>query len=212
MDGVEQERISRSPDVRTALLEAAVAGARAQGRLGVVLREAARAAGVSPTAAYRHFAGHADLFASVIEVAERELRRSFEEQLRAAAEVGAPGTPERAIADLWASGRGYVLFAVREPGLFDCLASCPPGSAWQSEPFSVLRQLLDRCVAAGVLDPADRPGAEDLAWIGVHGLAAMVAGGIEPADDSAFPALLERTLRFILRGLGVRAQASPAKG
>src|SRR5579859_1009447 len=52
-------------DLANALTQAAVALAREGGPDAVVLREAARRVGVSPAAAYRHFAAHDDLLYAV---------------------------------------------------------------------------------------------------------------------------------------------------
>src|ERR1700722_7960824 len=45
------------------------------------------------------------------------------------------------------------------------------------DPFQLLGAALDRLVAAGVLPPERRPGAEYLAWSAVHGLAMLVLDG-----------------------------------
>lgn len=182
---------------------AAVAGARAGGRRGVVLREAARAAGVSPTAAYRHFDGYDDLLGAVCMVADGELYATMVEQM---AERGGPGADarRRAYAGLRGAGRGYVLFAVRERGLFECLATAPPPPP-DAHPraFQLLSEALDECLEAGLIRPEDRQGAEALAWLAVHGLATQAIQGIQPAEGPEFAALLERTLDFIGRGLGI---------
>src|SRR5262245_40935697 len=108
-------------DLRNALSDAALALARVGGPEAVVLREAARRAGVSATAAYRHFAKHADLVEEVKHRALAELARAMEAALTAAdAKATAIGaTPqERARRRLHAVGRGYLNFAQGQPGLF----------------------------------------------------------------------------------------------
>src|ERR1700760_4766782 len=59
--------------LRSALVEASIALARAGGPDRIVLREAARAAGVSHSAAYRHFADRDALLAEVSGFARNEL-------------------------------------------------------------------------------------------------------------------------------------------
>lgn len=207
MGRVKRERTRR--DVRQDLLAAAVAGARAGGRRGVVLREAARASGVSATAAYRHFAGYDDLLGAVCWVADQELYTTMEREIARSEESGLQG-PALAFARLRGTGRGYALFAVREPGLFECLASSPPPPAGiRPRAFRLLSQALDDCVAAGLLRPQDRDGADALCWIAVHGLAMQAVQGIMPAQGPEFDTLLERTLDFIGRGLGI-APPAPA--
>lgn len=189
-------------DLRQDLLAAAVAGARVGGRQGVVLREAARAVGVSPTAAYRHFAGYDDLLGAVCLAADDELYEAMVREIARSEESGLRG-PALAFARLRDTGRGYVHFAVSQPGLFECMASSPPPSGTAPRALALLSEALDRCVAAGLLRPADREGAEALCWIAVHGLAMQAVQGILPARGPAFEALLERTLDFIGRGIGV---------
>jgi hypothetical protein len=112
--------------------------------------------------------------------------------------------PALAYARLRGTGRGYVLFAVTERGLFECLASNPPRAPdVYPRAFLLLNQALDECVAAGLLQPSDRAGAEQLCWIAVHGLAMQAVQGIVPAQGPDFQVLLERTLDFIGRGLGI---------
>lgn len=197
------ERNERRRDLRQELLAAAVAGARARGRRGVVLREAARAAGVSATAAYRHFAGYDDLLGAVCLVAGEELYASMVDQI---ARTSRPGLGPRALAHarLRGTGRGYVLFAVRERGLFECLAGAPPPPpGTRARALDLLTQTLDGCLEAGLISAADRQGAEALAWLAVHGLAMQAIQGIVPSEGADFDALLERTLDFVDRGLGV---------
>jgi AcrR family transcriptional regulator len=60
-------------DLANSLVGAAVELAREGGPQAIVLREAARRVGVSPTSAYRHFADHQDLIAAVKMRAQRAL-------------------------------------------------------------------------------------------------------------------------------------------
>src|SRR4029079_13821957 len=59
--------------LHSALVEASIALARAGGPARVILREAARAAGVSHSAAYRHFADREALLAEGSRFARNEL-------------------------------------------------------------------------------------------------------------------------------------------
>ncbi|MCZ0982069.1 TetR/AcrR family transcriptional regulator [Streptomyces diastatochromogenes] len=110
-------------DLRNALICAAVDLATEGGPERVVLREAARRVGVSPTAAYRHFDGRGELLRTVRAHARRELAASME---RAAAREPGADDPvlaaERRVAALC---RGYVGFAVEQPGLYRS-AFCVP--------------------------------------------------------------------------------------
>src|SRR6187455_1540324 len=95
-------------DLRRALLEAATELASAGGVDGVVVREAARKVGVSPSAAYRHFPSREGLLAAVGRAARERLARRM-----LAADGGDPRAHFRA------TGRAYITFALEEPGLFE---------------------------------------------------------------------------------------------
>lgn len=117
-------------DLANALTRAAVALAREGGPDAVVLREAARRVGVSPAAAYRHFAGHDELRYAVKLRAQQELADAMEAAMRTIEPMTDPA-PE-AVRRLGAIGAAYVHFALDEPGLFRTAfcrtASAPPES------------------------------------------------------------------------------------
>ncbi|WP_309681645.1 TetR/AcrR family transcriptional regulator [Polaromonas sp.] len=176
----------RHGDLRRALLEAGMALARSGGPDAVVLREATRRAGVAPNAAYRHFASRQALLQAVRAAALAAVATAMEAELARLAPGLAPA--DRARASLRAVGTGYLRFAQRETGLFRTafaasdrmiqatpeLPSAGPGGL---NPFELLGSALDQMVAAGVLAPERRPGAELLAWSAVHGLAVLVVDG-----------------------------------
>ena len=71
---IEKRKTFRHGDLRNALMAAGLEMARGGGPNAVILREATRQAGVSPNAAYRHFAGHAGLLYSARRFAKRNRR------------------------------------------------------------------------------------------------------------------------------------------
>jgi AcrR family transcriptional regulator len=184
-------------DLRNALLEAATDLARDGGPEAVVLRAAARRVGVSPTAAYRHFAGQAELLHAVKELGGQRLTESME---AAGAQSAARGSGEDAAERVRALGRGYLAFARAEPGLYR-VAFCrdqmtmksldghikpgDPGETgdpghedtWSFRSFDILVQALDALVEQGRMAPERRAGAELTAWATVHGLAMMFLDG-----------------------------------
>ncbi|MGW1989791.1 TetR/AcrR family transcriptional regulator [Embleya sp. NPDC001921] len=103
-------------DLRNALTEAAVERARAGGPQAIVLREAARATGVSSTAAYRHFANHHELVVAVKDHGLALLAAAMRAELAKGEPCPDPG--DEAMRRLRAAGLGYVRFAFAEPGLF----------------------------------------------------------------------------------------------
>src|SRR5215831_11691456 len=95
--------------LRSALVQASIALAREGGPDRVILREAARAAGVSHSAAYRHFADREALLAEVAGFARNELAAEMRRR------VNRTKDPRRR---LQAVGMAYVDFALSQPGLF----------------------------------------------------------------------------------------------
>ena len=169
--------------LREALLQAGLELARAGGPEAVVLREATRRAGVSPNAAYRHFADHRALLRAVCAAAMAQLAVAMEaEQAALARDLPAA---DRAVARLRAVGAGYLSWARAEPGLFrtafavadeieDEAAAAGPGGR---TPYQLLSGALDGLLEVGLL-PADRRlDAELLAWSAVHGLALLLIDG-----------------------------------
>src|SRR5690606_2791945 len=96
--------------------------ARECGPDAVVLREATRRVGVSPNAAYRHFADRDALLEAVCDVGQSELAVAIEEEFARVPE-GDPAAVARG--HLRAIGTAYVRYARREPGLFRTAFSVP---------------------------------------------------------------------------------------
>jgi AcrR family transcriptional regulator len=196
----------RHGDLRRSLLEAGIEMARQGGPDAVVLREATRQAGVVPNAAYRHFSSQQALLQAVREHALSAAAGMMEAELAQVAETLSPADAARA--SLRSVGRAYLRFAHAEPGLFRT-AFTVQGSAGSAvntglapNPFRLLGAALDRFVAAGILPPARRRGAEYLAWSAVHGLALLVTDG--PLHSMAVAereAIGERLLDMVEKGL-----------
>ncbi|HEU5354588.1 MAG TPA: TetR/AcrR family transcriptional regulator [Actinocrinis sp.] len=121
-------------DLANALTREGVALAREGGPDAVVLREAARRVGVSPAAAYRHFAGHDELRYAVKLQAQQELADAMDAALLNVESMADPA-PE-ALRRLGAIGAAYVHFALDEPGLFRtafCRAAPAQAEAGESD-------------------------------------------------------------------------------
>ncbi|MEU9714586.1 TetR/AcrR family transcriptional regulator [Streptomyces sp. NPDC047976] len=175
----------RHGNLRSALLEAALELAREGGPDAVSLREVTRRAGVSPNAAYRHFADRGALVHGVSQAAMARVALAMEAEID-----GLPATPdpaEAARARFRAVGTGYIRFAVTEPGWFRTAFHVPADMTYAADataagaggltPFELLGASLDGLVETGVLPEARRPGAEFLAWSAVHGLASLIIDG-----------------------------------
>lgn len=200
--------------LREALVDAAIALAAESGPSGVVLRAVTRQVGVSPNAAYRHFA---DRDALLAEVAHRAMQGLVDAMARRQESVPTDGDPrQRAVERLEAIGRGYVDFALAQPGLFRVCFAAPPEVALPAahaapdaapdpaaDPFGVLNAALDDLVAVGHLPAERRPGAEVLCWSAVHGFATLhLDGPLAGTPDDVREAALTAALTHISLGLG----------
>jgi AcrR family transcriptional regulator len=164
--------------LREALVDAALVAARADGPEAVVLRAATRAAGVSPNAAYRHFADRDDLLRAVASRCQEQMAALMRARLAQARPLPGPGG---AWDRLHTAGRAYVEFALTEPGWFAAAFALPlaPPGAPDGDPglFAILTDVLDQLAGSGAIAPQARPGAEYVAWSSVHGIATLLAGG-----------------------------------
>jgi AcrR family transcriptional regulator len=194
-------------DLANALAGAAFDLARRGGPQAVVLREAARQVGVSPTAAYRHFTGHEALIETVKQVCQTELVGRMEAELVAGTPAADP--KQEAVRRLRALGRGYLNFAQAEPGLFRtafCHSDAPLEEQWSSlytaPGFQELIATLDTMVESGVLDAEHRAGAELVAWSGVHGLSMLILDGpLRALSEDDLAAAIDRVLDAIIAGV-----------
>jgi len=197
--------------LREALVEAGVALAREGGPSAIVLREVARRVGVSPNAAYRHFADLRALMDAVAEAALRALARSMQAEMVRIDANGGADAGARAIQRLLAVGRGYVHFALAEPGLFAAAFSRAKesiGSGGGSDepggslgPGDLLQQALDELVDADLLAAEDRGAAVITAWAGVHGLSTLLLGPLGAVAPDAREPMIESSLSLVCRGL-----------
>lgn len=97
-------------NLRQALIDAALALITEKGPTGFTLSEAAKGAGVTPAAVYRHFEGREDIIAA----AALQGYALFTDLLNHAYNNGQPS----ALAAFSATGRAYLAFARRYPGYY----------------------------------------------------------------------------------------------
>ncbi len=198
-------------NLRLALLEHAVELARVGGPDAVVLRDVQRLAGVSNSAAYRHYADRHALLEAVTEVAQTQLADTMTATIATVPDDGPRA--RRALARLRATGQAYVDFALAEPGLFRTAFAFDPRPGTHSRtpdrpetgerhPFQILIRCIDDLVAAGVLSPDQRDGLDEAAWAAVHGLATLFLDGPMGGLDRARQQLItDRLLDVIELGL-----------
>ncbi|MGG5888825.1 TetR/AcrR family transcriptional regulator [Falsiroseomonas sp. HC035] len=159
-------------DLRRALLDAVAEIVLESGPEAVTLRECARRAGVSHSAAAPHFGDKRGLLTAF--ATERSNR------LRAAMESAVAALPEGAGADavLAATGHGYMAFARENPAHFrlmfrtDLIDTSDP--AWR-QAANGARLPLDQAMAALLpqADPRALRARLALAWAGVHGFCTL---------------------------------------
>lgn len=192
-------------NLREALIAAALELIVKKGTAGLTFAEAARLAGVSPAAPYRHFRDRDELMASV---ALRGYER-FEAALTRAWDDGRPS----ALAALERLGKAYLEFARAEPAYYAAMfeAGIPPSATPQlreasDRAFGVLRTAADRLCAAA--PAAGRPPALMVAlhiWTMSHGVASLFgrSGGERRPLPMSPEELLEAQVLIYFRGLGL---------
>jgi AcrR family transcriptional regulator len=190
-------------NLKEALVEAALALIRAKGPGGFTFAEAARQAGVSPAAPYRHFR---DRDALLVEVALRGYVR-FADALQAAWKGGRP-EPVRALLE---TGRAFLAFARNEPAHYAAMFESglainadPELNAAAERAFEVLRAAVEAVVAT--LPAKHRPPITMMAlhlWSQAHGIASLF--GRADAARRPIPMspeeLLEAQTLIYLKGL-----------
>ena len=199
MSTAKQPRASyHHGDLKRALTEAALALVAEKGPKGFTLSEAARRAGVSLAAPYRHFADKADLLASVAEQGFLEL-----DQAGAAAGHGV-SDPRARLVEL---SRAYVGWAVAHPDYYQVMfgteldkANNPEVLIAGERAFGDLLDVIVRCQQENLLPAGDPRDIAGPTWSLVHGIATLAIGSdLAHVGISEDPAeLAERALEELL--------------
>jgi AcrR family transcriptional regulator len=209
-DGGKGPRGYHHGNLREALVRAALALIAEKGPAGFTFAEAARSAGVSPAAPYRHFRDRDELLADVA-------RRGFvlfEDALKAAWNDGKP-EPFVAFERL---GKAYLAFAREQHAYYSAMFEA--GVPLDADPelqqagdraFAVLRQAAETLIAR--LPAGQRPPALMVAlhvWSLSHGVASLFARGDAARRKLPMSAedLLEAGVLVYLQGLGLRSDAT----
>jgi AcrR family transcriptional regulator len=214
-DGRDGPRGYHHGNLREALIRAALELIAQKGPAGFTFAEAARWAGVSPAAPYRHFRDRDELLA---DVALRGFHR-FEASLAKAWDGGRPD----AFSALERLGKAYLDFARVEPAYYSAMfeGGVPPGSNPElreasDRAFAVLREAAEK-LSAQTPPGAARPPALMVAlhfWAMTHGIASLFGRG-DPARRAlpmSAEELLEAQTLIYLRGLGVSETKSGPVG
>jgi AcrR family transcriptional regulator len=205
-------------NLKEALVQAALGLIAQKGPGGFTFAEAARSAGVSPAAPYRHFRDRDELLASIAQQGFEQ----FEVALTAAWDDGRPDTPTA----FQRVGKAYLAFARENPAYYSAmfesglpLESNPALLVASERAFAIIRAASERLVAMAP-PGVPRPPALMMAlhiWSISHGIASLFGRGdaarrklpMSPED------LLEAGVLIYLKGLGFptdqRPPAAPSK-
>lgn len=188
-------------DLKRALVDAALGLVAEKGPRGFTLTEAARRAGVSLAAPYRHFADKAHLLAAVAEQGFLALHGALAEG------VAESTDPADRVVEC---SRRYVGWAVGHPDHYrvmfggDADKTQHPGLLHAGEQtFGVLLEVIATCQAAGLIAEGDPRRVAGPMWSLVHGIASLAIGGDldHVGIDERPEDLAARSAGEILRGL-----------
>ena len=185
-------------DLKRVLVDAALELAREGGPDEVSVREAARRAGVSPGAPFRHFASREALMSAVAEEAQRRFRAEI-----ARAMADAPA--DDPLARFRKLGLAYLRWAMRNPAHFTIISSRAhfdhdasiEVSRDNAELIALTGDLLAEAAASGQLRPLDLAATRIAARALVYGFARMHIDGHFPRWGVA-EAEIERTAEAVL--------------
>lgn len=187
------ERSYHHGELREAVIDEAVTEVREHGLEHLSLRSVTTSIGVSPSAAYHHFADKDELLCAVSRRAADHLNSA----IITAAEAITGSDRAAAVARVTAAGRAYVDFALDEPHLFRA-AFRGPNATPDEAGFKYLMGLLDQLVETNALPSSARAGVEEVLWATVHGIAMLTLEG--HLDRDQVPAYLATTQRLMMPG------------
>jgi AcrR family transcriptional regulator len=197
-------------NLKEALVRAALELIAQKGPSGFTFAEAARWAGVSPAAPYRHFRDRDELLADVA-------RRGFEKFEIALGQAWDEGRPD-AFPAFERVGKAYLAFARTEPAYYSAMFEAgipldlnPDLRDAGERAFAVLRTAAENLIAK--MPPERRPPALMMSlhiWALSHGIASLFGRG--DAARRALPMsaedLLEAGMLIYLQGLGLSGTAT----
>jgi AcrR family transcriptional regulator len=195
-------------NLKEALVRAALELIAEKGPAGFTFADAARWAGVSAAAPYRHFRDREELLSDVA----RRGFEEFEQRLTRAWDEGRPSPPTA----FQRVGRAYLAFAREEPAFYSAMfeAGVPMDATPElrsagDRAFAIVRNACEVLVAS--LPGKERPPALMMAlhiWSMSHGIASLFARG--EASQRKLPMsaedLLEAEVLIYLKGLGLGGQ------
>src|ERR1700739_1205844 len=208
-----RERGYHHGNLREALLQAALDLIGQKGAAGFTFADAARMAGVSPAAPYRHFRDRDELLSSIAQ-------RGFEQFEAALTEAWDDGRPDTVTA-FERVGQAYLAFAREQPAYYSAMfeSGIPPDlnptlMAASERAFAIIRAAAER-LAALAPPGVPRPPALMMglhSWGRVTGGASLFARGDAARRKLPMSAedLLGAEVLIYLRGLGFPTDRNPS--
>ncbi len=192
-------------DLRRVLIDAALKLAEEGGPEAVSVREAARRAGVSPGAPFRHFDSRAALMTAVAEEAQRRFRAEIEAALK---------EPARdPLKRFRAFGLAYLRWAMKNPAHFEIISSgrhfdhdAAVGlSRDNAELIALTERMLAEASAAGSLRATDLKAVKIAGRALVYGFARMKIDGHFPrwgVMEGEADRMAEAVVDLFIAGIG----------
>jgi AcrR family transcriptional regulator len=212
-----RRRASRTPapkpyhhgDLRRVLIDAALQLVGEAGAEAVSVREAARRAGVSPGAPFRHFPSRDALMQAVAEEAQRRFRAEIEAAIAGAA-------PNDPLGRFRCLGLAYLRWAMRNPTHFEIISSrrffdhdkAAAISSDNAELIELTERTLAEAFAAGQLRTTDLKQVQIAGRALVYGFARMNIDGHFPrwgVAGSEAEQTAEAVLDLFIEGIAGRS-------
>ena len=164
-----------------------------RGASGFTLADAAKLAGVSPAAPYRHFKDREALLAEVATEGFALFGQRLGEAMRAATDP---------VSGFREMGRVYLAFAREQPGLYAAmfsLCATPEGAAASParHSFEMLIEGIARSIGGGKRPPEETHNLAVQVWALSHGLAMLAGSGQLGQDVDAETLLITGTGRLL---------------
>ncbi len=209
----KRERGYHHGNLKEALVRAALELIAEKGPAGFTFADAARWAGVSPAAPYRHYRDRDALLADVA-------RRGFEAFADALTQAWDDGRPD-VLSAFDRLGRAYLQFAKSEAAFYSAMFEAGVSADSNAElrlaserAFGVLRAAAEKLVA--LMPAKGRPPALMVAlhiWSMTHGIASLFGRGDAARRSLPMPPeeLREAAVLVYLRGLGISGGATSGR-
>jgi AcrR family transcriptional regulator len=180
-------------NLKDALLQGAMDVMAHKGVSEFSLSEIARNVGVTPAAAYKHFADKEGLRDELAQHGFALLRAQFE---AAAPHAARPKDAAQAVRRFERIGHAYVQFGLQEPALFQLIFGQGASSFRQKQTtggartptFAYFALALEDLHRFGVITQAPNPQDQWFAWSAIHGATELLiagASGLVKADQAA---------------------------